>query len=181
MPNINGRYYMNPNYGAAMERSRQAEGGGTFDAIVKSIESGSTRPLLEEILRGSKDSLVQPDGQNDSSHTPKIVPVAAQATASQNQQYAPSSASARDSTQRQAHDDSDGHWVTIDHRHVLIQGSQGNHPQHAHQAAAKANQQKRKDIADIARSIITAPLGLLTRRRTIFRRDLTSVTNSSMM
>lgn len=61
MPYTNGRYCMNPSYGTATGRLRQAEAGGAFDAIAKSIETGSTRPLLEEILRGGKNSSAQPN------------------------------------------------------------------------------------------------------------------------
>lgn len=76
MPYIDGRYYMNPRYGAAMERGRQSEG----DAH----------------------------------------------------------ASAQDSGQGQAHSDSGGHWVTINHRHVFIY--EGGH----------ANLNRRARIAEVA-------------------------------
>lgn len=122
MPYINGPYYMNPNHGAATERSRQTEAGGVFNAIAKSIETGATRPLLEEILQGAMESSVQPDGQNGSSQTPKIVPAS--------ELYVDTQSPAQRQPHGQAQNASDGHWITIDHRHVLIQESNGNGPKH---------------------------------------------------
>lgn len=149
MPFVNGRYYMNPRYGAAIERGRQSN-SDAFDAIVKSLETGSTRSLLEEILRGGVESSVQPAGPNGSSSTPRIVPVAAQATTSPNQQHAQPRASTQDSSQRDVRGDSDGHWVTIDHRHVFIRESSGDGHDQRRQAAQQ-NEEKRNDIANIAK------------------------------
>lgn len=50
----------------------------------------------------------------------------------------------------QVENSADGHWVTIDHRHVFIHESQGGPDEHAQQAA-KRNLKKRKEVADIAR------------------------------
>lgn len=54
MPYINGKYYMNPQYGSGLERARRS--GDVFDAIAKSLETGSARPILEAILRGAESS-----------------------------------------------------------------------------------------------------------------------------
>lgn len=46
MPIINGRYYMNPAYGAALERARQRD-EDILKPIVESLESGSIQPMLD--------------------------------------------------------------------------------------------------------------------------------------
>jgi hypothetical protein len=103
-------------------------------------------PLLEAILRGGWESSDPqlPDPPSASARG-KIVPVDenyAQGSSAQNHVGEQGSA---------GHEAGDGHWVTINHRHVFIQESSGDgHDQHA-QTPSQQNQQKRKDIANIAK------------------------------
>lgn len=46
MPVINGRYYMNPAYGAALERAR-SNSQSPLKPLLQSLESGSIRPMLD--------------------------------------------------------------------------------------------------------------------------------------
>lgn len=118
MPYINGRFYMNPQYGAGLERTRQST-GNVFDAIVKSLETGSARPLLESILRGPESS-----DQPVMAPTPHsgVVPVSVLYV---DEQHGDGQSPAQQQAHGQSHDSAHGHWVTINGRHVFIQESHG--------------------------------------------------------
>lgn len=81
MPFVNGRFYINPAYGRALERARA---------------TGSTPP--DQDSRGAE-----------------------------------------------------GHWVTIDHRHILIHETVGQNPHEASHEGRSANLERRARIAEIAR------------------------------
>lgn len=53
MPFIKGRFYMNPQYGAAIERARRSD-GDLLSAIMESIEKGSVEPILHGINAGRR-------------------------------------------------------------------------------------------------------------------------------
>lgn len=127
---------MNPRYGAAMERSSES-GGNLLGAIIESIETNSTRPILRAIT-GQRAEPAQPHA---AAPTTKVQLLAtAQEPAPQSQPHAP----------RQKH--TEGHWVTINQRHIFIQESvRDRHDQHPH--APLHNQQRRKEIADIAKGV----------------------------
>ena len=111
MPWINGRYYMNPFQGRALEKARVAREGGVWtEEYPESVQQRPIRKPIQEIdfwdddgksVSGARQSLGDGDFWDD--------PPSGQ-------------------TQQQE----DGHWVTIDHRHVLIREAQ------ARQALASA-------------------------------------------
>jgi hypothetical protein len=53
MPIVNGRYYMNPAYGAALERARGRD-SGFLQAIIESATKDSVGPLLSALVLRSR-------------------------------------------------------------------------------------------------------------------------------
>ncbi len=160
MPFI-ARRYTNSQYGAALEGARRGSKG----------EFGRRLGILEDFFRGlfgswGKHTLFPPFGDGDSGaniapepDTPPGAPpgfqyaprpLLASEVIEAKQQNSSTPNSGEQSHRAQARDASDGHWVTIDHRHVFIQESKSNHAEHAH-GSAQHNQRRREEIADIAK------------------------------
>jgi lysozyme len=109
MPWINGRFYMNPAYGRALERTRAAEAEREAEANHK-----RQRPRSVQLLPFVGDAGI-PNGEP--------IPLARDSDSP--------GVELLDSESGPPQQQEDAHWVTIDHRHVLIHDTQEQHAKHA--------------------------------------------------
>jgi len=114
--------------GEAVERSRQS-GGDLLDAIIQSVERGSTEPILRTIAAQGPE----PAELTGTPHPSKLAPV--DGASPKEELYGRASPQQHSSAEQNA---TDGHWVTINHRHVFIQ------------EGTRANADRRGRIASIA-------------------------------
>jgi hypothetical protein len=116
MPFVNGKYYMNPQYGRAMERARTSR-RGSLDAAIRSIRTKSLWPAIEGLLGDESQSPSDSETNNPPRAPSKMVPLSANETLSHD--HGSQTGGAR---QHEA----DDHWVTINQQHVLIHESHGS-------------------------------------------------------
>lgn len=127
---------MNPQYRAGLERARGRQSDDdVFEAIAKSIKTGSPLPLLAAILHGGRQTPSQPDN-------PPLAPLSPEDTVEPIELYGQQHpneprSSVREAAHNRAQSAADGHWVTIAHRHVLIQEPRGDGLQSHKQPEAK--------------------------------------------
>lgn len=129
MPIVNKRYYMNPSYGQSLESARQRS-EGILKPIIESLESNSIRPLLkifEDNRPSHADDLIPQDRRQK---PPQKELVSAHARTADHLAGAQQGGSAAREPQES---DAQGHWVTLDHRHVFIQKPDADRPPQHHQ------------------------------------------------
>lgn len=141
MPFINGKHYMNPQYGVAMERARQS-GKGKFERIL-----GVLADILDELNNSSngsssgssggghvrpprfggggsaQESPQDPENPKLRRHRPEVIAIPLARNDAQGEfveEGQSGERSAQQERQNQTNDSTDGRWVTIDHRHVFI-------------------------------------------------------------
>jgi|SRR5690348_3863903 len=69
MPFVNGKYYMNPQYGRAMERARTSR-RGSLDAAIRSIRTKSLWPAIEGLLGDESQS----PSDSETNNPPRALP-----------------------------------------------------------------------------------------------------------
>lgn len=93
MPFINGRYYMNPTYGAAVERARAA------GALASESDDVSSEPMMEQVLAQKtpqKQSKPQPSNNQNQEHKAEVGYGETEGLLPQKTSHAPSHASPYD-------------------------------------------------------------------------------------
>lgn len=114
---------MNRTYGHALERARQ-KNQDILKPIIESLKSDSIRPLLK-VFEDNRTSL--PDEPVQQNYGPKPLQYQLVSAQAQNGNRPAPTQQGRGAGREFQESDADGHWVTIDHRHVFIhEGSRTN-------------------------------------------------------
>jgi Protein of unknown function (DUF2778) len=125
MPIINGKYYMNPAYGRALERNRARDKARSAGPAARGTRNSGRFELLPALRALERPEPhhdgIDPEWERELERRQGVprgpVPISENVAAAGRGQTQPRSGAGRD--------DAGGHWVTIDGRHVLVHDAQG--------------------------------------------------------